>query len=128
MLARTLGIGMAVAVVLLVLLLELTNPTETGPLGVLAVFVLMYVSVLLALTFLLYGLNRVIRKLSASLTVKKPLQELTLLRSYYFASVLALVPVMLIGMQSVGDVGIYEVILVILFALIATFYIHRRTG
>lgn len=53
---------------------------------------------------------------------------MTLGRSYYFASVIALAPVMVVGMQSVGEVGLYELLLVILFVGIACVYIAKRTN
>lgn len=127
MLGRILAVGFIVSIVLLGVMLQTTAPTTAGPLGILIVFILMYVSVLSALTFLLYGINRVIRRLS-SLAPKKPAQTLTLTRSYYFSSVLALAPVIFIGMQSVGQVGVYDVLLVVLFVVIACVYIAKRTA
>ncbi len=120
--------GIVTAIMLLVILLQVTTPTTVGPLGILASFMLMYVSVLGILTFLLFGSSRIVSKISASLTVKKPFSSLTLRRSYYFSSVIALAPVMFIGMQSVGELRIYEVLLVILFVIIACIYISKRTS
>ena len=127
MLSRVITFGSVIAAVLLVGMLYTTTPIEAGPLGILFVFILMYVSALGMLTFLLFGLSRVIARLSRSLTVRRPLQVMSLQRSYYFASVLALAPVMFIGMQSVGKVGIYEIILIALFATVGCIYIAKRT-
>jgi hypothetical protein len=121
-------ISSVVAIVLLIILLQTTTPATIGPLGILMVFIFMYVSVLGGLTFLLYIASALIAKISRSVTVKKPIQALSFNRSYYFSSVLALVPVMFIGMQSVGEVGIYDVSLVIIFAGIACVYIAKRTN
>ena len=121
-------IGLSVAVLLFVVLLQTTAPATAGPLGILVVFILMYVLVLGALTFLLFGGSRVVSKFSSPLLAKKPLHPLTLRRSYYFSSVIALAPVMFLGMQSVGEVGIYDVILVVLFVVIACIYITKRTA
>ncbi|HMH70539.1 MAG TPA: hypothetical protein VK502_04010, partial [Candidatus Saccharimonadales bacterium] len=112
MLGKLAVIGLSVAVLLFVVLLQTTAPATAGPLGILVVFILMYVLVLGALTFLLFGGSRVVSKFSSPLLAKKPLHPLTLRRSYYFSSVIALAPVMFLGMQSVGEVGIYAVILV----------------
>lgn len=68
-----------------------------------------------------------VNRLSRSFT-KRTLPSLTIRRSYYFSSVLALAPVMFIGMQSVGEVGIYEVVLVLLFVGIACVYVAKRTS
>lgn len=127
MLGRILTISLTVALMLLVILLQTTTPATIGPLGILLIFVLMYVSVLCALTFLLFFSSRVIAKISSSVTVRRPLQPMSLIRSYYFSSVIALAPVMLIGMQSVGDVSFYEVVLIATFIAISCVYIAKRT-
>ena len=128
MLGRILTIGFAVASLLLVVLLQVTTPATIGPLGVLFVFILMYVSVLCALTFLLFVSSRVVAKISSTFTVKRPWQPLSLLKSYYFSSVISLAPVMFIGMQSVGEVSFYELILVAVFVAISCVYIAKRTA
>jgi hypothetical protein len=128
MLGRILTISLVVAVMLLVIVLQTTTPATIGPLGILLVFVLMYVSVLCVLAFLLFAVSRVISRVSSSVTVKRPLQRLSLIKSYYFASVIALAPVILIGMQSVGEVGFYEVVLIVVFIVISCVYIAKRTA
>jgi hypothetical protein len=128
MLGKVLTISLIAATMLLVVLLQTTTPATIGPLGILLVFVLMYVSVLCVLTFLLFTVSRVIAKISSSITVKRPWQRLTIVRSYYFASVIALAPVMLIGMQSVGEVSFYEVMLIVVFVAISCIYISKRTA
>jgi hypothetical protein len=87
----------------------------------------MYVSVLCVLTFLLYAATGVIAKASSSITLKRPFQRLTLRRSYYFSSVIALAPVILVGMQSVGEVSFYDVLLIVVFVAISTVYISKRS-
>ena len=128
MLGKVLTISLIAATMLLVVLLQTTTPATIGPLGILLVFVLMYVSVLCVLTFLLFTASRVIAKISSSITVKRPWQQLTIVRSYYFASVIALAPVMLIAMQSVGEVSFYEVVLIVVFVAISCIYISKRTA
>ena len=113
---------------LLALLLQVSTPATIGPLGILIVFILMYVSALGVLTFLIYGISKVNARISRTVTVRRPLEALSLTRSYYFASVIALVPVMIIGMQSVGEVGPYEIFLVAAFTIIACVYIAKRTS
>jgi hypothetical protein len=73
-------------------------------------------------------MSKLISKISVYFTVKKPVQPLSLRRSYYFSSVISLAPVMLIGMQSVGEVEVYDVLLVTLFIVIACVYILKRTS
>lgn len=128
MLEKIVGICFVIATVLLAVLLYTTTPAAVGPVGVLVVFALMYMLALGALTFLLFGLSNIISIFSSFITVKKPIRALTLSRSYYFSSVIALAPVMFVGMQSVGGVGGYDVLLVIFFVVIACVYIAKRTG
>ena len=127
MLGRVIAIGMVGAIVLLAVLLQTTAPASIGPMGILFVFILLYVSVLGVLTFLLFGCSRIVSKVIATVFAHKSVQPLTLRRSYYYASVLALAPVLFIGMQSVGEVGAYDVLLVVLFVVIACVYIAKRT-
>lgn len=128
MLAKFL-VGMLVAsVLLLIVLLNTTTPSSAGATGILAVFVLTYLAVLSALTFFMYGVSRIIVKLSRGVTIKKPLQPLTLKRAYYYSSVIALAPVILTSMQSVGVMGIYEVGLVVFLIAIGCVYVTKRTA
>lgn len=127
MLGRLVAIVSLVAVVSLFVLLHMTTPATIGPLGILIVFILMYASALGVLTFLLYGGSKLLVKLSRSVTVRQPLEPLSLGRAYYFSSAIALAPVILIGMESVGGVSFYELALVIIFVVIACVYIARRS-
>lgn len=121
-------VSVIAAIAILALVFSTTEPATVGPLGILIVFILLYVSVLGVLTFLLYGGGKVISKVAKSFTVKKPFTPLTLRRAYYFSSVIALAPVMMLGMQSVGSIGVYEVLLILIFELIACIYIAKRTN
>lgn len=128
MLGRTIALCVFAAIVALAIFLLTTQPASVGPVGILFVFILMYMSVLGVLTFLLFGVSRIVVKISSPFTVKKPLTAMTIRRAYYFSSVVALAPVMLIGMQSVGEVGIYDLLLVVIFVVIACIYISKRTN
>ena len=127
MLGRALAISLAASVTLLIVLLQTTTPATIGPLGILLIFVLMYLSVLCVLTFLLFAISGIVAKVSSSMTLKRPLQQLSLRRSYYFASVVALAPVILVGMQSVGEVSFYDVLLIVVFIVISCVYIAKRS-
>lgn len=48
-------------------------------------------------------------------------------KAYYTASVLAFAPVLLLAMQSVGQLQIRDVVLVVAFMSIAIFYVLKRT-
>lgn len=114
------------ALAALIMLMKFTTPGQAGPLGVLAVFGLLYVSVLCVLTFLIVFINKFCVKYASALLLRKPVLLISKTKAYYFASVLALGPVMLIGMQSVGGVGVYELCLIILFLTTSCIYVAKR--
>jgi len=120
-------LGVTAVIILLALLLHVTNPSTAGPLGILAVFILLYLLVLSVLTFLLSIGGRIIAKIASGVTTKKPFRPLSIKKAYYFSSIISLAPVMFIAMQSVGEVGVYDVALVALFVVIACVYISKRT-
>jgi len=128
MLGKIVALTSIVSIFVLFFLWQTTTPATIGPMGILLIFVFMYLSVLGILTFLLLGINRVVIKLSGSLILKQPLRHLSISRAYYFASVIALAPVMIVGMQSVGEVGAYELLLIVIFLVIACTYIAKRTN
>lgn len=128
MLVKVLSVGFISALTLLVLVVQTTTPATIGPLGILFVFILMYVSVLCALTFLLFMASKLIARLASVMAVRRPVQAIDLVKSYYYSSVIALAPVMLVGMQSVGEVGFYDAMLILIFVIISCIYIAKRTA
>lgn len=127
MFSRLLTLVTLAALIAFSLLLQSTSPLEAGPVGILAVFFLLYVIAVGLITWLLYSagqmyiwLGEIVRlqnAKNATITVKK---------AYYYASVLAFAPVILLAFQSVGSVRIYEFGLVALFVGIGVFYIKKR--
>lgn len=126
MLGKILLTGTTVAILGLILLLNLTTPTMAGPGGILAVFILSYMIALGLITFTIHGVSRLLVKVTTGMVTKRPLHVVSIRHSYYFASLIALAPVMLLGMQSVGGVGWYELLLIIFFVAIGCVYISRR--
>lgn len=126
MLQRIIAIITIVSLCLLALMLALTTPATAGPFGLLLIFVSAYLSCLGLVSFFLYGVSRIISYVSAGFTVKRPLPALSFKKAYYYSTVVAAAPVMLVGLQSVGSVGIYEAILVLLFVVIGCVYVAKR--
>jgi len=127
MLPRIIATISLASLCVLSLMLTLTSPSTTGPFGLLVLFISAYLTFVGLISFFLFGINRLIMMVSSGMTVRKPLRSMEFRRAYYFSTVLAAAPVMLIGLQSVQSVGIYEVILVIVFEVVACIYISRRT-
>lgn len=128
MLEKLVIAGSSVATVLVVAVLNFTTPTNVGPLGIFFLFVLMYIAMLGVLTYALFWMGMIVARSATVVSSKRPVSPLTFRRAYYFASILALVPIMLIGLHSVGEVGFYEVLLVMIFGLVGCLYIAKRTS
>jgi len=126
MLKKIIPITTALSLCLLIVLLNVTTPAMAGPFGILSIFIFSYLLLLGVVTYFLFLISRVIYHLSSFFRFRKPINELTFKRAYYYSTILAAVPIMLIGLQSVGAIGIYEVSLVILFIIIGCLYISKR--
>jgi hypothetical protein len=127
MLNKIIMITTIVSLCLLVFLLNVTTPATAGPFGILAIFIFAYLSSLGVVTYFLYGISRVITYLSVEFMVRRPLEPLTLKRSYYYSTIVAAAPILLAGLQSVGAGGIYEFTLVLIFVVIGCLYVSKRS-
>jgi hypothetical protein len=126
MLQRVIGLITLASLCLLSLMLVFTTPASAGPFGLLVTFISAYLTFLGLISFFLYGVSRIIVYATSGFTLKKPVQPFSFRRSYYYSTVLAAAPVMLIGLQSVGSIGFYELLLVVLFEVIGCIYVTKR--
>lgn len=115
-----------IAFMILVIVLQTTNPSTVGPLGLLAVFFLLYVIILGCMTELLWVGSKTVAWLSKRLRTRRPIHPMLLTRAYYYSTVLALGPVMMLAMQSIGSLGAYELVLIALFLGVGMLYVSRR--
>ncbi len=126
MLPRIIATISLASLCVLSLMLTFTSPASAGPFGLLVIFITAYLTFVGMISFFLFGINRLIVMVSVGMTVRKPLRKMEFRRAYYFSTVLAAAPVMLIGLQSVQSIGIYEVLLVVIFEVVACLYVSRR--
>lgn len=126
MLPRIIATISLASLCVLSLMLTFTSPASAGPFGLLVIFITAYLTFVGMISFFLFGINRLIVMVSTGMTVRKPLRKMEFRRAYYFSTVLAAAPVMLIGLQSVQSIGIYEVLLVVIFEVVACLYVSRR--
>lgn len=117
-----------VATGLLLLIVNITTPSTSDASVILAVFLLGYIVVVIATTYLLWFIDRVILRVGKEFGVLRPRDPMKLKRSYYFASVIALAPIIIVSLQSVGGVGIYEICLIALFVVLGCLYVAKRTN
>ena len=128
MLGKVIAASTVIAGIFLIIMLQMTNPSTVGPLGLLAVFFLLYVITLGAMTELLWVGSRVVQAVGRRFTAKRPPGRLSLKRAYYYSSVLALGPIIALAMLSIGSFGLYEALLIALFLGVALLYVSRRSS
>lgn len=128
MLGKTIAIVGLVAAGLLLIVLTMTTPPAAGAAGILAVFLLTYIVLLSLLTFGLWAVVKMINKFGHNIHVLHSKHSLSLQKSYYYSTVLALGPIIIISLQSVGSVSIYELSLVILFVTLGCVYVSKRVA
>lgn len=126
MIKTIISIVTLLSVCLLIVLLNITTPITAGPFGILAIFIFAYLSLLGIITYLLYIVSRMISRFSFVFIPKKPIEVMPFRRSYYYSTIIALAPIMLLGLQSVGTVSIYEVLLIVIFIIIGCLYVSKR--
>ncbi len=126
MLKIIISIITVVSFCLLAILLNTTTPVIAGPFGILAIFIFAYLALIGIVSYFIYGMSRVISHLSIAFISKKPFESLSFKRSYYYSTIVAAAPIMLIGLQSVGNVGFYEYLLILIFIIIGCLYISKR--
>ena len=108
--------------------LSSTDPVVIGPGGVLAVFTLVYLFCLSIVFVLLhFGVSWVSRFVLKQRDVAHVQAfSIGVRKAYYIASVLAFAPVILLAMQSFAQLRWTDVLLVVVFMLVAVFYIIKR--
>jgi hypothetical protein len=126
MLPRIIATLSLASLCLLSVMLTFTTPASAGPFGLLVIFITAYLTFIGLISFFLYGISKLIASISAGMTVRKPFTGLTFRRAYFFSTVLAAAPVMIIALQSVKPIDIYELVLVIIFEVVACLYVSRR--
>lgn len=119
----TIGI---VSAVLALLLVMLTTPRIVGPLGVLAFFVLVYIATVSLVYLTFRSAVGMVRKILTKGRWLMRAEGVSNMKLYYYSSVLGLAPVILMGMRSVGEIGVGEILLLVIFEVLAIFYISRR--
>lgn len=127
MLVRFLAIMTILSCVTLTVVLFSTSPSTAGLLGMLAVFLLGYISLLGVVTFLLYYGNRLFLLTVKSFKKRMHYTRLSLGRAYLYGSVLATLPMMAVGLYSTGGIAWYELGLLLLFGFMGVVYVARRT-
>ena len=112
------GIG---ASILLVSLMNAFSPDQFVPIGALTIFLLIYV-VCFALSFVVYSLFAGL----FSMLITKRLVTSDSHRVYFYLAIISMAPVVMLAIQSIRDITIAEISLIMLFCILICFYISRR--
>jgi uncharacterized membrane protein YccC len=115
-----------ISVCLLVVLLNISTPITVGPFGILIIFIFAYLSLVGLIAYIIRFSSLVVTRISATFVPRKPIEELSFRRAYYYSTVVAAGPIMLVGLMSVGSIGIYEIILIVIFIIIGCLYVSKR--
>ena len=96
----------------LTLMLNLTSPTEIGPIGVLLFFTTLYLSVF---TLIMQAFFYLASK-------RSNLRN----KDYLYSAVLAFGPIMLLMARSFGAINLWTIMLIISFLFLAEFLVYKR--
>ena len=104
-----------VGLVVLGFMLNLTSPTEIGPLGVLVFFTTLYV--------VFFGLFSLMMQVFQKIAFGR--QNLRG-KDYLYSAVLAFGPIMLLMARSFGAISIFTISLIVIFLSLAEFLVYKR--
>lgn len=114
-----------VSLISIAVILHTTNPTGVGPVGVLALFLCVYIVATAMFYGGILGLKAILLRFHRGVK-RVNLEEISHVKIYYYASVAGLVPVILLGAQSIGGVSAWDVVLLFLFVGLSWFYVYKR--
>lgn len=98
----------------LIAMLNLMNPLSIGPNGILLFFLFAYLLGIVVALLILKLLRLVFHK------------SFSTVKAMYLAATLAFAPVMLMALNTLNQLQVIDVILVMIFEFLALFYIFRR--
>lgn len=111
---------------MLLAMLQFVSPSDAGPLGVLFVFLCLYVTAVGVVSFILYGAGKLLPRASRLFMLRRPIAQLSMKKAYYFACVVGLGVVMAVAVQSVGSLDAYSAVLIAIFVAIGCAYVARQ--
>lgn len=106
---------------LLFLLLNNTNPTESGPLIIMIVFLIIY---LISFGVTIFIFNNIL-KLSSIINL---LFHITTKRFFYLSAIVAFAPIILISLNTLNKLDTMEIVLIIILIFLCCFYAVKRTA
>ncbi len=118
----------AVALAILFVIFNSTDPISIGPAGIFGVFLIMYFLSLDIIFIVLHLVHQLKARMKWGVKPDDPsYKPPNYRRSYYVASVLAFAPVFLLALQTIGQLQARDFVLVSIFIAIAVFYVLKRS-
>lgn len=118
-----------ISLALLIIIFSTSNPVAIGPLGVLFVFGLIYLLFASSLFLVLHGGVALVERFIPPQRLHQARHwQLGIRRAYYVASIAAFGPVMLLAMNSVGQLQWRDVLLVVTLLGLAVFYAFKKSS
>jgi len=112
---------------ILILLLSLVDPSSVSAFGLLGVMTVVYVFFFVLFVFLYRVVKLLARFFGGSKTTKDTIkQQRNQRKTPYIIAVLAFVPLFLVSFNSLGQINILNLSLIVLFEALAIFYIVKR--
>ena len=122
----TFGVGLIFALAL-IYILNTIPPARAGAAGVLGVYVLLYGTLVATMTFAVhYGALLVGYMIGAD--TSRPAHQPSFKKAYYYASVVALGPIVCISLKSVGKLDALGIVLTLVLLIVGCIYVSRQTA
>lgn len=100
-------------VMLMLLIMNFTTPTEIGPLGVLVFFTILYVAT--------FGVFAVLTGTFFKLKGKRKTGR----KERFYAAIISFMPIILLLMQSFGGISILSVVMILIFEFLGCFLVYK---
>lgn len=120
-------IGAGLALGYLAMVLNLTSPDKVSPLMLLTVFLAIFIVVWQIVFSLISLIKRSQEVVYKDLVLKKQLPLSNTRKNYIYAATLAGALVVLLAMQSIEPLKLYEFGLVVLSSALIIFYVHKKS-
>ena len=117
----------SISIVIFSLILFNTDPSKIGPLGILTVFVLLYIITLSLFSYLIFFASNILSRVRVQFGLKG-VEDWTFMKCSLFGSIVAIGPIVILGISSLGSISIYEIILVVLFLVISCFFVSKKVN
>ena len=125
-------LGAVAAAAALFVIFNLTNPLSVGPAGILSVLGLIFLFCWFAIwlvaevAFAIWRMIRPEKSLPTAMPDPKKREKIRRRRVKWIAAMLALIPIFVISLNSIGQLNISQYILILLIEFLGIFYILRR--